>query len=59
MLRMTNFYLNMQEGIKDKFWGIFSEQQIKDVFNRVDLKKGYDIQNPQKVCLALNLLRPR
>ena len=49
----------MQEGIKDKFWGIFSEQQIKDVFNRVDLKKGYDIQNPQKVCLALNLLRPR
>ena len=55
MLRMTNFYLNLQESMKDKFWGIFSEQQIEDVYNRVDLKRGYEIRNPQKVCLALNL----
>ena len=57
MLRQTNFYIGLQETTKDQLWGILSEDQI-DSYQSVDLKKCYDTNDHQKVCLALSLMRP-
>ena len=41
-MRKTNFYLGLQDAMKDKIWSVFTEEQIMKIEAKVDLEFGYD-----------------
>ena len=48
LLLQTNFYLSLQDSVKDKIWSVFRDEQIQDIFNNIDLKKGYNVNEPKE-----------
>ena len=55
VLEQTNFYNGLTDTQKKQFASIYEKEQVIEI-EKIDIKKGYELDDRIMMCEALNLI---